>query len=112
MRRNMKGVSHICGCTESRPCRYLEISGAPHIGQRMIRCTWTDKTETFCSRCKSRVKHSTCRGNVLLKLRCVDWAIAFVCNPLRPGRVKAEDVDRWTDVLGIFLNLKFYQLAG
>ena len=48
---HLKGVCRVCGCSDKRPCRYLEHSGAPIIDQRMIRCGWVDKAETLCMRC-------------------------------------------------------------
>jgi hypothetical protein len=32
-------------------CKYLEVSAAPIVAQRMIRCGWVDKTEALCARC-------------------------------------------------------------
>jgi hypothetical protein len=51
---HLKGGCRVCGCSDKRPCRYLEHSRAPIVGQRMIRCRWTDKTETLCTRCRNR----------------------------------------------------------
>jgi hypothetical protein len=32
-------------------CKYLEVSAAPIVARRMIRCGWVDKTEALCARC-------------------------------------------------------------